>query len=182
MLLFAGLGNPGAKYADNRHNVGFMAADAIARRHSFSPWTQEVPGPDRRRHDRRREGPADQAADLHEPVRPGGRRGDALLQARRLPTSRSSTTSSTCAAARCASRSAAAPAATTASGRIDQPCRQATTAACASASAIPAVKELVHRPCARRLRQGRPEWLDPLLDAIAEQCRPARRRATTPAS
>ena len=38
MLLFAGLGNPGAKYADNRHNVGFMAVDAIARRHGFSPW------------------------------------------------------------------------------------------------------------------------------------------------
>lgn len=41
MLLFAGLGNPGAKYANNRHNVGFMAADAIARRHSFSPWTRK---------------------------------------------------------------------------------------------------------------------------------------------
>jgi PTH1 family peptidyl-tRNA hydrolase len=41
MLLFAGLGNPGAKYANNRHNVGFMAADAIARRHSFSPWTKK---------------------------------------------------------------------------------------------------------------------------------------------
>ena len=41
MLIFAGLGNPGAKYADNRHNVGFMAADAIARRHSFSPWSKK---------------------------------------------------------------------------------------------------------------------------------------------
>ena len=41
MLLFAGLGNPGEKYANNRHNVGFMAADAIARRHSFSPWTKK---------------------------------------------------------------------------------------------------------------------------------------------
>ena len=41
MLLFAGLGNPGAKYANNRHNVGFMAADAIARRHSFSPWLKK---------------------------------------------------------------------------------------------------------------------------------------------
>ncbi|MDR7034803.1 aminoacyl-tRNA hydrolase [Mesorhizobium sp. BE184] len=41
MLLFAGLGNPGTKYAGNRHNVGFMAADAIARRHSFSPWSRK---------------------------------------------------------------------------------------------------------------------------------------------
>jgi peptidyl-tRNA hydrolase, PTH1 family len=41
MLLFAGLGNPGAKYAFYRHNVGFMAADAIHRRHSFSPWTKK---------------------------------------------------------------------------------------------------------------------------------------------
>ena len=41
MLLFAGLGNPGAKYRNNRHNVGFMAADAIARRHSFSPWSKK---------------------------------------------------------------------------------------------------------------------------------------------
>ena len=41
MLVFAGLGNPGSRYANNRHNVGFMAADAIARRHSFSPWTKK---------------------------------------------------------------------------------------------------------------------------------------------
>ena len=41
MLLFAGLGNPGAKHANNRHNAGFMAADAIARRHSFSPWSRK---------------------------------------------------------------------------------------------------------------------------------------------
>ena len=44
MLLIAGLGNPGAKYENNRHNVGFMAADAIARRHSFSPWSKKFHG------------------------------------------------------------------------------------------------------------------------------------------
>lgn len=44
MLLFAGLGNPGTKYANNRHNVGFMAADAIVRRHSFSPWSKKFQG------------------------------------------------------------------------------------------------------------------------------------------
>ena len=44
MLLFAGLGNPGVKYANNWHNVGFMAADAIARRHSFSPWSKKFQG------------------------------------------------------------------------------------------------------------------------------------------
>ncbi|MFZ1774537.1 MAG: aminoacyl-tRNA hydrolase [Rhizobiaceae bacterium] len=41
MLVIAGLGNPGAEHARNRHNIGFMAADAIARRHSFSPWTKK---------------------------------------------------------------------------------------------------------------------------------------------
>lgn len=44
MLLFACLGNPGSKYANNRHNVGFMAADAIARRHGFSPWSKKFRG------------------------------------------------------------------------------------------------------------------------------------------
>lgn len=38
MLIIAGLGNPGTKYAANRHNIGFMAADEIVRRHSFGPW------------------------------------------------------------------------------------------------------------------------------------------------
>lgn len=41
MLVIAGLGNPGAEYRHHRHNVGFMAADAIARRHSFSPWAKK---------------------------------------------------------------------------------------------------------------------------------------------
>jgi peptidyl-tRNA hydrolase, PTH1 family len=36
MLLFVGLGNPGKKYDNNRHNIGFMAVDEIVRRHNFS--------------------------------------------------------------------------------------------------------------------------------------------------
>ncbi|MEM9278906.1 MAG: aminoacyl-tRNA hydrolase [Pseudomonadota bacterium] len=38
MLIIAGLGNPGGKYAGNRHNIGFMTADEIVRRHAFGPW------------------------------------------------------------------------------------------------------------------------------------------------
>jgi PTH1 family peptidyl-tRNA hydrolase len=44
MLLFVGLGNPGADYARNRHNIGFMAVDAIVRRHGFSPWRAKFHG------------------------------------------------------------------------------------------------------------------------------------------
>jgi PTH1 family peptidyl-tRNA hydrolase len=41
MQLWVGLGNPGDKYALQRHNVGFMAADIIAAVHDFSPWTKK---------------------------------------------------------------------------------------------------------------------------------------------
>jgi PTH1 family peptidyl-tRNA hydrolase len=44
MLLFVGLGNPGAKYAGNRHNVGFMAVEAIAKRHGLPPWRRRFQG------------------------------------------------------------------------------------------------------------------------------------------
>ncbi|MBT9384559.1 aminoacyl-tRNA hydrolase [Pseudooceanicola sp. CBS1P-1] len=44
MLLFTGLGNPGAKYAGNRHNIGFMALDRIAEDHGFSPWRAKFQG------------------------------------------------------------------------------------------------------------------------------------------
>ncbi len=44
MKLFVGLGNPGAKYARNRHNIGFMAVDRIAEDHGFSPWRSKFQG------------------------------------------------------------------------------------------------------------------------------------------
>ena len=43
-LLWVGLGNPGPEYARHRHNVGFMALDAIASRHRFSPWRKRFKG------------------------------------------------------------------------------------------------------------------------------------------
>ena len=44
MRLFVGLGNPGAKYAGNRHNIGFMAVDRIAQDHGFPPWRAKFQG------------------------------------------------------------------------------------------------------------------------------------------
>jgi PTH1 family peptidyl-tRNA hydrolase len=44
MLLIVGLGNPGSRYAGNRHNVGFMAVEAIARRHGIGPWRRRFQG------------------------------------------------------------------------------------------------------------------------------------------
>ena len=44
MQLFVGLGNPGAKYAGNRHNIGFMAVERIAEDHGFAPWRSKFQG------------------------------------------------------------------------------------------------------------------------------------------
>ena len=44
MLLVVGLGNPGSDYADNRHNIGFMAVDAIHRAHDFSTFRPRFQG------------------------------------------------------------------------------------------------------------------------------------------
>jgi len=43
-LLIAGLGNPGAEYARNRHNAGFMAADVIHDRYKFGSWQRRFQG------------------------------------------------------------------------------------------------------------------------------------------
>jgi PTH1 family peptidyl-tRNA hydrolase len=44
MLIFVGLGNPGAGYARNRHNIGFLAVDRIAQDHGFNPWRNKFQG------------------------------------------------------------------------------------------------------------------------------------------
>ncbi len=44
MKLIVGLGNPGAKYARNRHNIGYMALDRIATDHGFAPWRSKFQG------------------------------------------------------------------------------------------------------------------------------------------
>jgi peptidyl-tRNA hydrolase, PTH1 family len=44
MLLFVGLGNPGSRYAGNRHNIGFMVVEAIAKRHGIGPFRRRFQG------------------------------------------------------------------------------------------------------------------------------------------
>ena len=44
MKLIVGLGNPGAKYARNRHNIGFMAVEQMAADHGFRPWKPKFQG------------------------------------------------------------------------------------------------------------------------------------------
>ena len=44
MMLFVGLGNPGTSHVWNRHNVGLMVVDAIAKRHGITPWRRRFQG------------------------------------------------------------------------------------------------------------------------------------------
>ena len=41
MIILAGQGNPGPKYANNRHNIGFFVMDEIMAQHNFSPWREK---------------------------------------------------------------------------------------------------------------------------------------------
>jgi peptidyl-tRNA hydrolase, PTH1 family len=44
MILLVGLGNPGERYRHHRHNIGFLAVEAIARAHDFGPWKKKFHG------------------------------------------------------------------------------------------------------------------------------------------
>jgi len=66
MLLLVGLGNPGARYVGNRHNVGFMTLQAIAQRHGIGPWRRRFQGVACGRADRWRALSPALARDLHE--------------------------------------------------------------------------------------------------------------------
>jgi len=44
VLLLVGLGNPGARHVGNRHNIGFLAVQEIAKRHGIGPWRRRFQG------------------------------------------------------------------------------------------------------------------------------------------
>ena len=69
MLLLRRSRQSRARYAGNRHNIGFMAVDEIVRRHGFGAVAQALPGRASRRHARRRAGAGPEADDLHERIR-----------------------------------------------------------------------------------------------------------------
>ena len=147
MRLFVGLGNPGAKYAHNRHNIGFMAVDEIARRHGFAPWRRRFQGETAEGTlDARAGGPASSPLTF---MNEFGRAVQEAANFFKLGAGRDHRVSGrtrTAAGARCGSRSAAASPAITACVR--SPRISATTiAACGSGSAIPASRNWCTATC-----------------------------------
>ena len=69
-LLIAGLGNPGAEYARNRHNAGFMAVDTIHESYRFAPWRARFQGAISEGELGRPQDLSPEAHDLHERQRP----------------------------------------------------------------------------------------------------------------
>jgi PTH1 family peptidyl-tRNA hydrolase len=167
MQIIAGLGNPGAKYANNRHNVGFMAADAIARRHSFAPWSRKFQAEIATGDDRRREGPPDQAADLHEPLGPVRRRGNALLQADARRHHRASTTRLDLTPGKLRIKVGGGAGGHNGIRSLDQHIAQSYRRVRIGVG-HPGVKELVHSHVLGDFAKADRDWLDPLLAAIAD--------------
>ena len=175
MRLFVGLGNPGAKYAHNRHNVGFMAVDEIARRHGFAPWRRRFQGETFGRHARSREGCPASPGDVHERVRPCGSGSREFLQARRGRDHRVSGRTRTACRPRCASRLAAASPATTGlrsiSAHIGNDYRRVRLGI-----GHPGIKELVHGYVLSDFAKDDRPWVEALVRGDCRQRRPARHR------
>jgi len=79
MLLLVGLGNPGNKYAHNRHNIGFMAVDEITRRHGFGPKRNRFHGLVSEGMLAEKKNSGLETPDLHERIRPQRQRSIPFL-------------------------------------------------------------------------------------------------------
>ena len=165
MKLFVGLGNPGASYARQRHDLGYMAADAIAAAHGFGPWREKFRG-------QVAEGRLGTERVLL--LKPGtymnlsGELVRAALQFFKLEPGDvwCSTTSSTLPPARCGSRPAAArrPQRPALARRPHRPRLRAGADRHRPSGRQAPVQQLR----ARRLRQGGRRWVEPLVAAMAD--------------
>ena len=168
MLVIAGLGNPGARHARNRHNIGFMALEAIAARASHRAVSRALLGACGGRRDRRQARDAARAADLHERIRPQRRRGAALPQARRrralivIHDELDLAPGQGPRQGRRRKRRPQRPA-------LDHaPISATTTGACVSASAIPATRRWSTISCSSDFAKAEMGWVEAVCRAVAE--------------